>query len=706
MSELTVILRWYGIFFILGFIGLGFSQVLFKNWFDKGYGVSKFIGLLIVGLPLWLLASLKIMPFSQGNALLIIVLASFLSLFFIIKSKFKFNKFMLLEEILFLIVFVIWCAIRSTNSQIEGTEKFMNLAFMNVLNRTEYLPPSDPWFSTGTINYYYLGHYLFTFVGKAAGITMAYAYNLAMVTIISFAFIGSFSIINQLLDFKKRKWSIVAGIMGATFLCFGSNMHYVVKWLEAVFAGQQFTYWFPDGTRIIPNVIDEFPAYSITLADLHGHYLGFPFLIVFLAVALVSWKIGINTVKKLKFNLLISIFLFSLYGINTWDFITVNVLFILLHLYQAIRLKAKLKDKLFAFITSEITLLVPGLIYFLPYLVNFHPAVGGIGLVPLNTDRSLTAWLMMWGAFLIISLVSLVSIIVLHKLAKIPFWKSLKEKVEENDHLIFALLLNILVIGLILGVELFYIRDIFEKDNGIYFRANTVFKFYFQAWAIWSILITYFAAKTIQKIFNTPIKRVGFLILGINAVMIVFVFLGTVSYIFEAVNDFYPFLKYENGQNIKLADLEKNKDQKIVWYNTLDGTDYIRKNHEEDYQAINWINQNIKGQPIIAEAVGDAYTYFARVTTNTGLITPMGWPTHEWQWRDNTTEIFKRKEDMEKLYQTTDIDELMSLINKYQIQYVYVGEKEREYRYLNEDLFNQYLEEVYKVGKTTIYKVG
>ena len=61
---------------------------------------------------------------------------------------------------------------------------------------------------------------------------------------------------------------------------------------------------------------------------------------------------------------------------------------------------------------------------------------------------------------------------------------------------------------------------------------------------------------------------------------------------------------------------------------------------------------------------------------------------------------------MEKLYTTTDIDELMTLINKYQIEYVYVGEKEREYKALNEGLFNQYLEEVYKEGQTTIYKVG
>lgn len=705
MNELTIILRWYGIFFILGFIGLGFGQYLFKSWFDKGYGVSKFIGLLIVALPLWLLASLKIIPFTQGTSLLFIILASVISLILIVKSKLKFNKYMLLEELLFMAIFTVWCAIRSTNSQIEGTEKFMNLAFMNVLNRAEYMPPLDPWFSGGTVNYYYLGHYLFTFVGKAGNIAMSFAYNLAMVTIISFAFIGSFSIINQLLNFKNKKWSIIVGLMGATFLCFGANMHYVYKWIESVFANQPFAYWFPDGTRIIPNVIDEFPAYSITLADLHGHYLGFPFVIVFIALALVSWKIGITTVKKMKFNLVISIFLFSLYGLNTWDFISMNALFIILHGYQALNIKGTLKEKLFCFLTSEVTLIVPGLLFMLPYLFNFVPAIGGIGIVPLTTPRSLSAWLLMWGAFLIVSIVSLITIIIIHRLAKTSFIQNLKKAIKENNDLIFALLLNLLVFGLILGVEVFYIKDIFEKSNGIYFRANTVFKFYFTAWTIWSILIAYYAGKTLQKIFNTPLKRYGFALFGVNLVIIVAVFIGTVSYIFEAVNDFYRFFKYEDGTNVKVAEIFDNK-QKILWYDTLDGNDYIRKSHPEDYLAINWINQNIKGQPIIAEAVGEAYTYFSRVTTNTGLITPMGWPTHEWQWRDNTTEIYKRKDDVNLLYTTADINEFVGVVNKYKIEYIYVGEKERTLTLFNNTLIEKFCEKIFETGQTAIYKIN
>ena len=703
MEELTILLRWYGIFFVLGFIGLGFGQYFFSKWFDRGYGVSRFLGLLIVGMPLWLLSSLKILPFNHITALIFVLLACLCSAIIILKKKFSFNKYMLFEEFLFLVVFVIWCAIRSTNSNIEGTEKFMNLAFMNVLNRSEYLPAPDPWFSGGNINYYYIGHYLFTFVGKAVNISMSYVYNLAMVTIISYAFIASLSVIAELTNFKNKRWGLLAGLMGALVLCFGSNMHYFYKWLEAIFSGQTFSYWFPDGTRLIPFVIDEFPAYSIVLADLHGHYLGFPFVILFVALAFVSWKIKINSSKKLKFNLLISLILFSLYGINTWDFITINALFLILHIYQCLTAPLPLKEKIFSFISAQVTLLLPGAIFMIPYFLNFHPAIGGIGLVPLGTDRGIFSWFLMWGVYLIICFICLISIIIINKITKKSFFVSIKQKIKKNDTLIFALLLNLLVFGLIFGVEIFYIRDIYEKDNGAYFRANTVFKFYYSAWTIWAMITAYYAAKVIQKIFSTPMKF-GFIFLGLNVIVIVIVFTGSVSYIFEAVNDFYTFFKYEDGLNVKFAEIFTNKN-KIKLYDTLDGNDYIRKLHNEDYLAIKWLNSNISGTPIIAEAVGEAYTYFSRVTTNTGLVTPIGWPTHEWQWRDDTKEIYKRKDDIEKLYTTTDINVLKPIVYQYKIEYIFVGEKEQEYKELNETLFKRYYIQIYNSGTTSIYQV-
>jgi uncharacterized membrane protein len=48
----------------------------------------------------------------------------------------------------------------------------------------------------------------------------------------------------------------------------------------------------------------------------------------------------------------------------------------------------------------------------------------------------------------------------------------------------------------------------------------------------------------------------------------------------------------------------------------------------------------------------------------------------------------------------------MEIINKYQIEYIFVGEKEREYKTLNETLFKDYLEVAFTSGQTMIYKVN
>jgi len=53
------------------------------------------------------------------------------------------------------------------------------------------------------------------------------------------------------------------------------------------------TYWYPDATRFIvekfgamDNTIHEFPIYSFIVADLHGHLLNLPFVLLFIGMLL------------------------------------------------------------------------------------------------------------------------------------------------------------------------------------------------------------------------------------------------------------------------------------------------------------------------------------------------------------------------------------------------------------------------------------
>lgn len=683
--ETQIFLTWYLLFFAFGLVGFAFTAKYFVNWPDKGYGFAKFLGLFGAAMPIWGLASLHILPFSpfvMWPLFLALCVAALTYIIFFLKPKFTAKTIILIciQEIFFLTILTIWISIRAYNSQIEGTEKMMNLAFMNSIDRSQFFPPLDPWLAgpTNTINYYYLGHYLFVYAGKLVNIATNYTYNLALVTIIAQSFISLNSIFLKILKGKHVSLIILFMLLGSAWVCFGGNMHYPTMWLSSVFTQTKFDYFFPNATRIISNTINEFPGYSIVLGDVHGHYLGLPFLIISVGLALVSYEIKINSRSKFIYLAIISPLIMALYGINSWDLLTVGFMFFCVHLVQVINLKkTNLLEQFFLFTASELVLTLPGLILMLPYYLNFHPAIGinnpsvplnlPFWFVPLTTKSEIIPWLQMWGMFIVISLIYFI-------------YSSVGYLGKATDKRKFVYLIFFVALFLIFLVEFVYLRDIFEMSNPPYFRTNTVFKFYYHAWVLWGIASTYFAYNLVNNLFE---KR-SLAVLGVFQLIII-LYAASLGYIYKAVTDFYPI-----------------KNPSII---SLDGNAYIEKYHSGDYQAIQWIKENIHGQPVIAEAVGDAYTYFARISANTGLITPIGWPTHEWQWRGDSNEPFKRKTDIQTVYTTSSVTEFESILKKYNIAYVYVGEKERSaYPEMNESTIRSVCNKVFDQSNTRIYK--
>lgn len=696
--EIRIFLVWYLVFMILGVIGLPLSNKLFKGWKDHGYGFAKLIGLFFVAMPLWFLASLKLIPFSEITVWLITMVAFAAALYYVNKSEIKLNRYIIFEEIAFLVLLIIWCIIRGDNPRIEGTEKFMNLAFMNSILRAEYFPPLDPWYTGGTINYYYLGHYLYTFVAKLTGIGINYAYNYALVTIIAQSFISLFSVISNVVTKSKTWLGASIAFLGAAWISFGGNMHYAFNWFWAIMTGEEFSYFFPDATRIIPFTINEFPAYSIVLGDVHGHYLALPFTILIVGLIIVSYKIAIDSRAKLKFNLLISFIIISLYGINSWDFLTANFMFVSLHAWQAYKLDKERVFKIKHFLLAEASLILPGFIFMLPYFLNFSaPLIGKgsfyidkfLGLVPAfyikngvpvealaegeqaatglfskGKFRDVMPWLAMWGMFLSIS--------VSYYYLRTKGWLGGKMKnINLLGLLVFAAL------ALVVGVEIFYLKDIFHVSNPNFFRTNTVFKFYYHAWIIWGIAASWMGYLLVKGFLNTKQTNRKYILFTLLFVIGVF-YVGSIAYIEKAVKDFYPEIKIEKT--------------------TLDGYNYIKEDNTKvgDYHSITWINENITGQPVFAEAVGDAYTYYARISANTGVITPMGWPTHEWQWRGDSDTPFARQRDIESLYTASEVSQAREVIQKYKIEYIYIGGlEEQKYPNLNQELLSELGESIY-----------
>lgn len=259
----------------------------------------------------------------------------------------------------------------------------------------------------------------------------------------------------------------------------------------------------------------------------------------------------------------------------------------------------------------------------------------------------------------------------------------------------FALLLGAVACALIAFCEIVFLRDVF--DTGIDYRMNTVFKFYFQAWALLSIVGgagVYFVLDSLRPLLSFPPSsrnayRASRLIWA--AALLIFLLMGAV----------YP---------LKIAP------QRYSGYapdSSLDGLNYMRQYAPGDYAAIRWINSHISGDPVIVEAFGNDYTDYGRISAFTGLPTLMGWEGHEWQWRVNwvtkvgdLNDFLNRANDIKQIYTDTSPQNVLTLLERYHAQYLYVGALEHAtYLGVNLNRFSSFMKVVYQYDGVTIYQV-
>jgi uncharacterized membrane protein len=233
---------------------------------------------------------------------------------------------------------------------------------------------------------------------------------------------------------------------------------------------------------------------------------------------------------------------------------------------------------------------------------------------------------------------------------------------------VFVLLMVAIGSLLIMGPEFFYIKDLFGT------RMNTIFKFYFAAWVLWGIAAAYCLARLAE------LKGRARWLAILAAIPLI-------------MGLWYPVLATwtkTNGFNPPLG-------------RTLDGTAHLLVDDPEDAAAVEWINAHLR-PGVIAEAVGGSYTLFARISTHTGFPTVLGWEFHEVQWRGSAETQGTRAADIQTLYQTRDLQSATDLIDRYGIDYIYIGALERAtYKPLDEGKFRKLMTVVYQDQGVTIY---
>ncbi len=553
---------------------------------------------------------------------------------------------------------------------------------------------------------------------------------------------------------------VIVGLLAAFLVSLGGNLHalYVFTsgypnetptppWkLELGIHPER--YWYPNATRFIPFTIHEFPIYSFVVADLHGHVSDIP--LVFLSMALLMTIIINNTKPKesqekdlsvstfqnklsefenhtsvpLPTIIFLGILLATMYMTNAWDGLIYMVLSFCVFLYLNLKRVSENNNSVFSALyktfSASLFLVFFFLVANLPFSLNFKPFVSGVGVLcapkflegkalgPLLFEAGkcqkspLYMLAILWGFFYFNVIGYLIFVIIPNIRNRLTSGNKTGQKYRSSDSEnfslrsknkllnffsnwslalgnlnpidIFVLLMILISTLLLIFPEFFYIKDIYPA----HYRANTMFKLGYQAFMLLGIASAYI----FMRIKQLPVRN--FKIFVFNIFFFVLFFIVAIYPTF-AINSYYGNLQIYRG---------------------LYGLSWMLEQYPDDYKGILWLRKNINGQPVIAEANGDSYTDYDRVSANTGLPTIIGWPVHEWLWRGSYDEAGKRIPEVAAIYESEDLEKTKSILKKYNVEYIFVGKLEREkYKNLKEEKFLKLGEMVFQSGGTKIFKI-
>ena len=198
------LLVWYLFIMILGIAVYPLVRITMPGLADRGYPLSRALGLVLFGWLAWMGGSIGI-PYTRPTIAivfgLILLMGAGLGYYQRdeLREEWRNNrKYFLLVEGIFLLFFFIDLFIRIGNPDLwhvsKGGERPMDFSYFNAVLKSTSFPPYDPWFAGGYINYYYYGFVLVGTPVKLLGIVPSIAYNFILPTLFAIVGISAFSI--------------------------------------------------------------------------------------------------------------------------------------------------------------------------------------------------------------------------------------------------------------------------------------------------------------------------------------------------------------------------------------------------------------------------------------------------------------------------------------------------------------------------------
>jgi len=679
---MTAALRFFVLIEVLGLAATPLAAVAFARLPGRGVAFAKPLGLLLATWLVWMAGSLGLLRPGLGawiGAAGLLVAAGALALWRWrppLREPLT-RRCLLWSEALGLLAFAGMALLVAYSPDVWLTEKPMDMAFINAAGNASSFPPHDPWMAGEDLNYYYLGHLMAAGLLTLSGVAPDVGYNLAVATFFAFSVVAAFGLAVALVErVGGGLWGVALCMLAGTI---GSG-------LELVNEGRPLrTYdWF-GASRVIEGTINEFPAFSFTLADLHGHVMAIPFSLLALAFGLQLALAGPAPPPRGPAALelgVAAIAIGTLYAINAWSFPVVAGIVLLGGLVRVSGNASRptLRERVRT-LSWTLAALLLAIVAVLPFLLTYEAATDGLGRV---TERaSFTSWASdhaaLYGLFAylvatayavrlarsrhpwrtagwtaaaalfagsLLAAADLVAVGALVVLVGTAAHAALLARAPAVERFVWVLIGGALLCLLI--PEVVYVRDSF--DGSALYRMNTVFKLGYQAWLLFAIagaaVIVWSWAWLGRRARFAPLAWGVPLLAGL-ALVAVYPVAGT----------------YARKEGFSQAP-------------HLGGLRWLEKVAPGDPPAIAWLRDHAPRGAVVLESVGDDYSAFGhgRISTFSGRPTVMGWPGHEVQWgHDPGT----RRADVDRLYTTPDLAVARALLERYDVRYVVVGPIER-----------------------------
>ncbi|MCL5999831.1 MAG: DUF2298 domain-containing protein [Chloroflexi bacterium] len=204
---MTDILIWYLWMQAFAFGGWMVASPWLRNLPDRGYGISKALGIILVGFAYWLAVILGLSRNESGAILLALALVVLAGLGlralnqrpgirttgtpYALRSS-----VIITTEIVFALGFIACAVYRAYNPDIveAGGEKFMESMMLNAILRSPSFPPNDAWLSGFSISYYYFGYVMMAMLARISGTAPGIAFNLGGATFFALTLVSAFSV--------------------------------------------------------------------------------------------------------------------------------------------------------------------------------------------------------------------------------------------------------------------------------------------------------------------------------------------------------------------------------------------------------------------------------------------------------------------------------------------------------------------------------